>query len=98
MSNLLGRLLHDEETSLFWGHPEIKKLAQDLQRTPAQLLLEWAMSKGFSVIPKSRDAKRMAENLESRDRELTHEVVAALDGLNQGRRLTWKGVDPSSIA
>ena len=78
-------------------HPVVKSLAAALARAPAQILLKWAATKGHHVIPKSRSAARMKENLDL-DFVLTESQMSRLDALDVGRRLTWKSVDPGTIA
>jgi diketogulonate reductase-like aldo/keto reductase len=51
-------------------------------RTPAQVLLRWALQKGTVVLPKSTNRERIRENLDVFDFELDEPDVSALDGLN----------------
>ncbi len=69
-------------------HPVVKSLAASLAKAPAQILLKWAVMKGLHVIPKSRSAARMKENLEIGDFILTEVQMSLLDALDMGRRLT----------
>jgi len=78
-------------------HPVVKSLAQALSKAPAQILLKWAVVKGFLVIPKTRSAERMKENMDL-NFELTESQVLRLDALDKSRRLTWKNVDPDTVA
>ncbi len=58
------------------------KIASEVQRTPAQVMLRWAIQKGFIILPKSRNPQRMRENLALDDFELTAEhmeIIAKLD-------------------
>ena len=69
-------------------HPVVKSLAASLAKAPAQILLKWALMKGHHVIPKSRSAACMKENLEIGDFILTEVQMSLLDALDMGRRLT----------
>ena len=78
-------------------HPVVTSLAQAISKAPAQILLKWAVVKGFLVIPKTRSVGRMQENMDL-NFELTEAHVSRLDSLDKGRRLTWKNVDPDAVA
>ena len=77
-------------------HHLVKAIAASLGRTPAQVLLKWALLKGFSVIPKTSSVARMKENL-LLDFAISTEQLSSLDGLSSGRRLTWRGIAPDTI-
>ncbi|MEU4195692.1 aldo/keto reductase [Kribbella sp. NPDC026611] len=63
-------------------HPAIAKLAESTGRTPAQVLIRWAMQKGLSVIPKSVHQARIEENFNVFDFELDDDAMASLDALD----------------
>ncbi|MDI1283152.1 MAG: aldo/keto reductase [Reyranella sp.] len=66
-----GSLLH--ETAL-------KKLADELGCTPAQLAIAWLLAQpGVVTIPKSSTRERVKENLGALDMKLTPQILAALD-------------------
>lgn len=52
-------------------HLGILRIAKDLGKTPAQVLLRWATQRGLAVIPKSGHPERLIQNLEINDFELT---------------------------
>lgn len=66
------------------AQPAITRVADKLGRTPAQVVLRWHVQNGLVAIPKSRDPKRMAQNLAVFDFELDADDLAALDKLDQG--------------
>src|SRR5215213_1635056 len=72
--------------------PLIGQIAEAHGRTPAQVMLRWHLQQGRSVIPKSTRRERIAENIDVVDFELTDEQLAAIDGLDTGRR---GGPEPS---
>jgi len=76
----------------------VQAAAKAHKRTPAQVLLRWALEKGCCVVPKSTKAHRMAENAGIFDFSLTKKEINAIDALNQNKRFAWKGLDPDSIA
>lgn len=66
--------------------PAIVAVAEAHGKTAAQVMLRWGLQHGRSVIPKSTKLERIAENLAVFDFELTAEQMAALDGLETGKR------------
>ena len=57
-------------------------------------MLRWGLQHGRSVIPKSTKPERIAENIDVFDFELTADEMAAIDGLDTGRR---GGPEPEAI-
>jgi diketogulonate reductase-like aldo/keto reductase len=49
-------------------------------------MLRWGLQHGRSVIPKSTKPKRIAENIDVFDFELSADEMTAIGGLNTGRR------------
>jgi len=64
------------------GHRAIQKLAAAHGRSPAQILIRWALQHGTIVIPKSSNKERIAANAHVFDFELTQEEMTSLDGLS----------------
>jgi diketogulonate reductase-like aldo/keto reductase len=60
-------------------------------KSPAQVMLRWGIQEGRSVIPKSTNPTRIAENFDVFDFELSGEDIARIDALNTGVR---SGPDP----
>ena len=69
-------------------------IAEAHGKTPAQVMLRWGLQHGRSVIPKSTKPERIAENIDVFDFELTADEMAAIDGLDTGRR---GGPEPEAI-
>jgi diketogulonate reductase-like aldo/keto reductase len=74
--------------------PVIVEIAQAHGKSPAQVMLRWHLQRGRSVIPKSTKPKRIAENIDVFDFELTADEMVAIDGLDTGRR---GGPEPDAI-
>lgn len=65
------------------GNAVVAGIADRGGRTPAQVLLRWAIQRGIAVIPKSSRRERIAENSLIFDFSLSEEDMAALDGLDR---------------
>ena len=74
--------------------PVIVGIAEAHGKTPAQVMLRWGLQQGRSVIPKSTKPQRIAENFDVFGFELTAGEMAAIDGLDTGRR---GGPEPDEI-
>jgi diketogulonate reductase-like aldo/keto reductase len=60
----------------------VREIADRADRTPAQVLLRWAVQRDLVVIPKSTHRERIEENSRIFDFTLSDEDMAALDGLD----------------
>lgn len=65
--------------------PEITVAAELLDKTPAQIVLRWHIEKGNIVIPKSANVKRLRENMNIFDFELTETMISDIDLLEVGK-------------
>lgn len=66
--------------------PVVLRIAAELNRTPAQVILRWHLDSGNVVIPKASTPERIAGNLDVFSFELSDEQRAAIDGLDRGQR------------
>ena len=73
--------------------PTIVRIAQRLDRTPAQVTLHWQIQRGDVVFPKSVTRSRVEENFRIFDFELTDDDMAAITALNRNERV---GLDPDT--
>lgn len=64
----------------------IRHIADEVGRTPAQVMLAWHLQQGRAAIPKSVTPERIAENFQIFDMQLTSVQIAALDDLETGQR------------
>jgi diketogulonate reductase-like aldo/keto reductase len=74
--------------------PTIVGIAEAHSKSPAQVMLRWHLQQGRSAIPKSTKAHRIAENFDVFDFELTADELAAIDGLDTGKR---GGPEPEAV-
>ena len=63
--------------------PTVVAVAERLERTPAQVLLRWAIQHGAVVIPKSSRRERIVSNAQVFDFELTDGDMRLLDALDR---------------
>ncbi|MCQ1995406.1 aldo/keto reductase [Arthrobacter sp. zg-Y1171] len=66
--------------------PVVVRIAAELGRTPAQVILRWHLDLGNIVIPKASSPERIAGNLDLYSFELTGDHRTALNGLDRGQR------------
>ncbi|MFF0146691.1 diketogulonate reductase-like aldo/keto reductase [Amycolatopsis sulphurea] len=76
------------------GAEVLTDLAAKHGRTAAQIVLAWHVLRGRVVFPKSAHPDRIRENLDVADIELDEAELAAIDGLDEGRRT---GPDPATF-
>jgi len=71
--------------------PVVTALAEHHGRTPAQVLLRWAVQRGTVAIPKTQRPERLRENLAIFDFSLGEEEMQSLSALNRNRRFNDPG-------
>jgi len=76
------------------GDPVITGIAGARGWTPAQVVLTWALQRGFSVIPSSTKRENLQGNLRAPSLRLDDAEMARIDALDRGERL----VDPEGLA
>ena len=77
-----------------FGIPAIQQIADAHGKSPAQIVIRWHLQAGNIVIPKSNSRKRMRENFEVFDFELTPEEFATVGALDENRRV---GGNPAEV-
>ena len=75
----------------FAGVRDFELIAEKYQKSPAQVLLRWDLQHQVVTIPKSTNPKRIAENADIFDFELSAEDMLKIDQLDKGKRV---GPDP----
>ncbi len=73
----------------------LKALAARAGGTEAQLLLRWAIQRGYPVLPKSTNPERMRENAAVFSFTLDDRTMAELGRMDRGDGLAWPGGDPT---
>lgn len=58
-----------------FDHPVVQKVAKRTKKQPAQVLIRWSLQMGFIPIPKSVNSKRIRDNADVFDFELTKEEM-----------------------
>ncbi|KAG9285569.1 hypothetical protein G9A89_006557 [Geosiphon pyriformis] len=72
-------------------HNLITEIAQTYKKSPAQILLRWAVQREIAVIPKSNNLDRVIENKEIFDFSLTEEEINRILSLNINVRFNDPG-------
>ena len=80
-----------EEESLI-RNETIMSIAKELDITPAQLILSWALNRGTSLVVKSIDESRMKENLDVMNIKLEKATLDEISQLNINKRYNDPGV------
>ena len=65
------------------GDRQVARVAERLGRTPAQVLIRWALQRNVVVLPKSTHRERIEQNAQVFDFELSQQDIAALDALDR---------------
>ncbi|XP_040823957.1 aldo-keto reductase family 1 member C1-like isoform X3 [Ochotona curzoniae] len=78
----------DQSSPVLLDDPVISSLAEKHKRTPAQIALRYQLQRGVVVLAKSFNEKRIKENIQVFDFQLSSEDMKALDGLNRNLRYT----------
>ncbi|KAE8278999.1 Prostaglandin F synthase [Larimichthys crocea] len=70
-------------------NPVVMKVAKNCERTPAQVLLRWALQQGVPVIPKSSNPDRIKDNAKIFDFTLSDTDMDRLSALDCGHKYCW---------
>lgn len=73
-----GKLLYEEP---------IVKIAHDVGKSPAQVLIRWSIQNNVLTIPKSTKRERVRENFQALEFQLPDETMAALDEISTRWRI-----------
>ncbi|MCD6350724.1 MAG: aldo/keto reductase [Armatimonadetes bacterium] len=71
-------------------HPTVRAIGEKYGKSAAQVSLRWLLQKGCVVIPKASSEPHLQDNLGALGWELAEEDMAALEQLDEGKRM----VDP----
>lgn len=75
------------------GDPVLAEIGLRHGKTPAQVLIRWALDKGFVALPKSVRPERIAENFDVFDFALSSDDMLVLDDLDEGLATSWDPTD-----
>ena len=68
-------------------NPILKSIAEQHNKTVAQVALRWLIQRGIPIIPKSIHKERMKENIDILDFELSDEEMEKINRLDKGKSL-----------
>jgi diketogulonate reductase-like aldo/keto reductase len=71
------------------NEPAVARIASEVGRSPAQVLLRWGLQHGLVVLPKSSEPARLRENAAVFDFTLDAAAMASLDALEEGLVTGW---------
>ncbi len=74
--------------------PKLRSLADHYSKTPAQILIRWALQHDLVVIPKSSNPGRILENADVFDFSISEEDMKTLDSFDENLRVSW---DPTRV-
>ncbi|CAG7835744.1 unnamed protein product [Allacma fusca] len=66
--------------------PLLKQLGEKHSKSPAQIILRWAIHHDIIIIPKSTNKKRLEDNINIFDFTLSTDEISQIDGLNRNFR------------
>ena len=69
--------------------PALVEIASHYEKTPAQVLIRWALQHSFIVIPKSNHPERILENGDVFDFEISRDDMNILDNANEALTTGW---------
>src|SRR4051794_14210840 len=76
--------------------PVLEQIAQDVDKSVAQVVLRWHIQRELVIFPKSTTRERIVANFEIFDFELSQEQLAQIDELDRGAE-GRTGADPATF-
>ncbi len=74
-------------------NPALTSIAEKYGKTPAQILIRWALQVHTIVLPKSANKDRIKENAAIFDFNITEKDILILNSLDENFRITWDPTD-----
>ena len=65
------------------------QLAEKYSATSAQILLKWAIQRGFAILPRSTNPVRMEENFRFDHFDLNEDEMAVMNDMDRGKGMAW---------
>lgn len=81
-----GDMAMAKDIPLLFDHEVVNKIAKAHDKTAAQVLLRWATQRGLAVIPKSSSQKRLEQNLDVTNFDLTDAEIKEISALDKNLR------------
>ncbi|MEU9314084.1 aldo/keto reductase [Streptomyces sp. NPDC048256] len=81
-----------------FSHPVLGGIAEQHDRSVAQVVLRWLVQREIVAIPKSVRADRMKENIDIFDFALTDDQMASIATLDTGGSLFFDHRDPAAVS
>ena len=75
-------------------HPMVLRIAHELGRTPAQILLRWGLDCGHAIVVGSMNQRHIEENRAALEFKLPVEHRALLDRIDERLRVSWYPNEP----
>lgn len=79
------------------GDTTLVRIANSINKSPAEVLIAWSLAKGFVTLPKSINPTRQKINLDSVTLILSNENIAELDTLDEYRTTGWDPVKDAPV-
>ena len=76
----------------------LEAISEEIGKTPAQILIRWAMQRGMVVLPKSVNEGRIVENFSVFDFEISDSLMKRLDNLDERYVTCWDPHNPPDYA
>ncbi|XP_037078001.1 aldo-keto reductase family 1 member A1-A-like [Pollicipes pollicipes] len=73
--------------------PAVQEVAKEVNKSPAQVLLKWALQQSLSVIPKSNNPRHIRENMQL-EFALDDRQMSLLSALDRNTKFAW---DPQGV-
>ena len=78
-------------------NPILNEIGQKYHKTAAQVVLRWLIQRNMVVLAKSIHKKRMSENIDVFDFELSKKDLAQIETLDQNQSAFFEHDDPVRI-
>ena len=78
-------------------NPVLSQIGAKYGKTPAQVMLRWALQRNIVVLPKSTHKERMIQNLDVFDFTLTDEDMSAIAALDTNTSSFFSHYDPNMV-
>jgi methylglyoxal/glyoxal reductase len=76
-----------------FGDQKLIDLANKYSKTPAQIIIRWALQIGVSTIPKSSNPIRIKENFDVFDFKISDDDILKMNGFNENYRVVDDPID-----